>query len=51
MKGLHHLEDLRVDEEILKKQEERVWTGFTWLNGTAENFQVPKKEIVSRRYA
>jgi hypothetical protein len=25
-----------VDEEILKKREERVWTGFTWLNGPAE---------------
>lgn len=25
-----------MDEEILKKREERVWTGFTWLNGPAE---------------
>jgi hypothetical protein len=43
MKGLHHLEDLRVDEEILKKQEERVWTGFTWLNGPAEGLPGSKE--------
>jgi len=35
MKGLRHLEDLRVDEEFLKKEGERVWTDFTWLNALA----------------
>jgi hypothetical protein len=56
MKGLHHLEDLRKDEKFLKKQGERVWTGFTRLNGPAKRLPGSKegnclKEVCLRSYA
>jgi len=56
MKGLPHLEDLRVYEEFLKKEGKRVWTGFTWLNGPAGRLPGSKegnclKEVCIRNYA
>jgi hypothetical protein len=56
MKGLRHLEDLRVDEEFLKKEGERMWTGFTLLNGPAGRLPGSKegnclKKVCLRSYA
>jgi len=56
MKRLLNLENLRINEEILKKQGERVWTGFNWLKGPAEKLSVSKegnflKGVCLRSYA